>query len=589
MLKRLFSVMGILLLIANKNSFAQQTTKSTHTKTTINNDSLNKKLDSLFSRFNENTPGVAITIIEDGNVIAKKAYGMASLEYDVPFSENSVVRLPYAETREFISIAAAMMEEEGLLSFNDKVRKYFPRLPSWSEPVTIQDLLNHSSGFVDEWAVLLLTQSSMGNRYDLSQFLNLLYTQPGPGIEPGKGYMYCNSDFGLLRLILEKASGENLADYMKRKIFDPFQMNSSKLHDNKDEVFKNFSHEYNSQGYNKYARWTSDKTSPGGNYFVALSAADLVKWAAVHNDSNSVVFKSTERLKKNAALIPGSGKKYIFGINESSNDGYPLITHQGVNDRPYLSRYLPKKLSVIVLGNSYDNYVMYHQTIMNWLVENSGPKKIPMKQFKRIPVKYSKSQLENFAGRYFDADTLGYESYVKDRKNLLQLVVHNDSLKGLINNNQLYPLEPYAPNVFRDAEYDAYMEFILPKDKSELIKINTYVPAYKRVYNHIKDSSVLWLPSKNELSLFTGKYYSPHLDFYWTLSINEKGKLIVQRPTISETELMPETIDLFTMMIEKYPGSPFEVFVKFHRDKNGKITHFTVSDPRLMHHRFDKI
>ncbi len=80
-------------------------------------------------------------------MIAKKAYRLASLEHMVPFTHNTVVRLPYSEGREFISIAAVLMEQEGLLSLEDKVRKYFPKLPAWAEPVSIWDLLNHRSGF----------------------------------------------------------------------------------------------------------------------------------------------------------------------------------------------------------------------------------------------------------------------------------------------------------------------------------------------------------------------------------------------------------------------------------------------------------
>ncbi|HEY0669485.1 MAG TPA: serine hydrolase domain-containing protein, partial [Sphingobacteriaceae bacterium] len=171
---------------------------------------LESKIDSIFSRFSKTSPGMAVTILENGKVITKKAYGLASLEHRSPFTHNTVVRMPYSEGREFISIATVLMEQQGLFKLDDRVRKYFPKLPAWSEQVTIHDLLNHRSGFVDEWATLLLTQASMQNRLDKNQFLELLYKQPKPEVEPGKGYMYSNSDFGLLRLILEKASGQNL-------------------------------------------------------------------------------------------------------------------------------------------------------------------------------------------------------------------------------------------------------------------------------------------------------------------------------------------------------------------------------------------
>ena len=139
------------------------------------NSNLNKFIDSVFKRFNNaSSPGIAITVLQNGKTVAKKNYGMASLEHKVPFTHQSVVRFGYSDTREFMCVGLAMMEQEGLLRFDDKVRKYFPKLPAWSETVTIQDLLNHSSGFVDEWATLLLWQQSMTNILHKSQTLELM-------------------------------------------------------------------------------------------------------------------------------------------------------------------------------------------------------------------------------------------------------------------------------------------------------------------------------------------------------------------------------------------------------------------------------
>ena len=182
---------------------------------------LEAKIDSLFASINNtNSPGVAVTVSQNGKVIANKSYGLASIELQVPFTHKTVVKMPYSEGREFISIAAVVMEQDGILKLDDKIRKYFPKLPDWADGVTIWDLLNHRSGLADEWDAILLTQASMGNRFDKSQFLQLLYNQPKPEVEPGKGYMYSNSDFGLLRLILEKAAGKNLPDWLKQRVFD---------------------------------------------------------------------------------------------------------------------------------------------------------------------------------------------------------------------------------------------------------------------------------------------------------------------------------------------------------------------------------
>lgn len=214
---------------------------------------LQKYVDSIFKSIsNKNSPGCAVAILKNGKPIAKKAYGMASIELQVPFSHQSVVRIGYSEAREFISIAVVLMEKDGLLSLNDKVRKYFPKLPEWAEQVTIWDLLNHRSGFVDEWSTVLLMHGAMFNRFDKEQFFRLLYTQPEPEIEPGKGYMYCNSDFGLLRLIMEKASGKNLSDWIKQRIFDPLKMAKTSMQKSSLDIVPSRATKYSHDGANGF-------------------------------------------------------------------------------------------------------------------------------------------------------------------------------------------------------------------------------------------------------------------------------------------------------------------------------------------------
>ncbi|MFZ1305495.1 MAG: serine hydrolase domain-containing protein, partial [Ferruginibacter sp.] len=361
----------------------------------------NRLLDSLFKPFNnKNSPGYAITIVKDGKTIIKKDYGMASIEFGVPFAHNTIVRIPYSEGREFVSVAAAMMENQGILTLNDKVRKYFAKLPSWSEPVTIQDLLNHSSGFCDEWATLVLTQAEMANRLDRSQFMEFLYNQPAPQVEPGKGYMYSNSDFGLLRLILEKACGKNLSVYMNEKIFTPIGMNHTKLGTNKEEVIPYHAFSYDHNGEGKYTVWMRDKTSPGGNYWMLTSAADLEKWAASLTDKNSVIAKAIQRLKQNARPIPVlKGINYPFGNKLKQSGNYEIITHEGVSGYSWLTQVPAAGISIICLGNEHAPYADKIDVATEFLLYGKA-EKILLRKFPSTPVPISTAELQKYAGIY---------------------------------------------------------------------------------------------------------------------------------------------------------------------------------------------
>ncbi len=580
----LLLILSCLFIILYPQKTPPGTAKQNSSKVTIPNKTLEAKLDSIFSSNTKSTPGIAVTVLKNGKVIAKKAYGMASLDHKAPFTHNTVVRLPYSEGREFISIATVLLEQQGLLSLDDKVRKYFPELPDWSEPVTIYDLVNHRSGFADEWATLLLTQASMTNRFDKSQFLNFLYRQPKPEVEPHKGYMYSNSDFGLLRLILEKASGQNLQLWMKKNLFAPLGMNATRLHDDKNDVIPGFAPQYY-RYLEGYKTWTSDKTSPGGNYYIATSVNDLEKWAFAHADSTSTIAKAAVRLFIEPQLMPGKDKNYVFGYKVKTLGNYEIFTHQGVSERTYISRIKEKRLTVILLSNTIGETYLYHEAILSYVSDIKKPPFVN-KLFRKEKVQYTIAQLQKFIGIYVDEDTITYESFTNKRNEFLNLVVIKDSLK-LKFGNDIFPLEYIAPGVFKDVEFPSYLEFSSAKGDSN--KLRAHIHQNNKVYNLVKDTATFWQPSEAQLKSFTGKYYSPHLDFYWTIVLNTEGKLIVKRATISDTQIEPHINGEFRILIEKFEGDSFGSNVKFHADEKRKITHLTVHDSRLMHHRFDKV
>lgn len=575
-------VLSLFIFFESIFAFGQKSSSAKKELTARFPNKLAAVIDSTFSLFNEkNSPGVAVTIIENGKVIFKKAYGLASIEHNVKFNHNSTVRLPYSEGREFIAIAAVLMEFDGIISLNDKVRKFFPELPDWAEPVTIGHLIQHRSGFADEWDALLLMMASMSNRFDVSQFLNLLYRQPKPEVEPGKGYMYSNSDYGLLRLILEKASDQNLSSWMEKRIFAPLGMKSTLLHDDPTMPIRGYANKYTNTSNNIHLV-TGDKTSPGGNYYIATTANDLEKWASVNADPNSEIFKAINLLLHNGQTMPGRGDHYVFGVKKKIEAGNKLIIHEGVNNYTYLTEIPDRKIQIITLGNYFVEYEQYHKKIWQSLINIPEESQFIKREFNPAAVSYSSGELQNFAGKYYDSDTVSFESYVPARKKSFKFIVIRDTLNAVDGAFQL-PLLPYAKNIFKSPLADVYAVF-----KNESLEIHE-TPTNK-VYHFIKDNSVVWNPSKEELEKFTGKYYSKHLDYYWTLELNEKGNIVIRRPTIADTEVEPETKDQFILKIQTYEfASPDDARILFHKDVKGLITHFTVWHPRLMHHRFDKV
>jgi len=554
----------------------------------VNPASITKLLDSLFAKYNNNTsPGLAITIIQNGTTIVKKNYGMASIEFKVPFAHNTVVSIPYSEGREFIAVATALLEQDKKLKLEDKVKNYFPKLPVWADAVTIQDLLNHSSGFCDEWATLVLTQADMSNRFDVSQFLDFLYRQPEPQVEPGKGYMYSNSDFGLLRLILEKASGEKLPDYMQQRIFTPLKMYNSGMRRDKEDVIPNHAFSYEDEGEGIYSVWLRDKTSAGGNYQVLTTANDLEKWAEACANKNSFITKAFNRLKENGRPIPVLKEtSYVFGHKEKNIGNYKMTAHEGVTGFNYLSQVEEAGLTVIFLGNIRGSWTETIATITDHLLHNRNTKRQAFTKFPSAPINIDKTRLQQYAGRYaWTEPTFQSNTSIN---NYTEFRVIDDSLNWVYNEQDIFPVVPVGEGIFKDPGFPIWMVFEQPHPDS-LMRLTMHAQTNKpQIVESIRDTATARYFSKATMQQLTGKYYNKHLDFYWTIEMDNKGRLLVKRPTISDKYLEPQPGGEFRMNVQYYTDQESSVYIKFYFDEAGNPAYFDVHHARLMHCRFDK-
>jgi hypothetical protein len=510
---------------------------------------------------------------------------MASLEHKVPFTHQTVVRFGYSDTREFMCVGLAMMEKEGLLSFDDKVRKYFPKLPAWSETVTIQDLLNHSSGFDDEWATLLLTQQSMTNILHKSQTLELLYNQPSPQVAPHTGYMYCNSDFALLRYIMEEASGKSLPKYLKEKLFTPLGMNATLMEDNLGLVIPGFAETYYGRG--PYERAWKIKTSSGGNYRIVTNANDMVKWVAACNDGNSFVAKAFERLHLKARPIPViPNKHFVFGKEIKLINGTEIINHCGVNGVVYATRIPSKKTDVIVIANN-PQLNGHIEDITNYLLNVKQGKSNFNQLYASKPVEVDNKDLEKFSGRYLVKNAGSHSSHLKHIR-YYDIKFEGTQLNFYFSKKDFVSLIPIGDGLFKDPDYPAIFKFFQPYPDSAMQIEAIEQPGVVEEMNRVDVVGSVTSPSKEYLQSYTGKYYSKHLDYYFTIILNEKNELVLKRPTIADKQLEPYAENQFIFHLEDGMGSGWNVLMKFTFDNN-LITGFDLQHIRLMHHRFEKV
>ena len=103
------------------------------------------KIDALFKDANENTPGAAVGVIKDGQMIYSNGYGMADLEHNAKITPQSIFYMA-SVSKQFVTMAILLLEEQGKLSLDDVVQKHLPDFPRYASPLTIRHFIHHTSG-----------------------------------------------------------------------------------------------------------------------------------------------------------------------------------------------------------------------------------------------------------------------------------------------------------------------------------------------------------------------------------------------------------------------------------------------------------
>ncbi len=216
-------------------------------------DQLQKKLDAFFtSQFATGDPGGAVLVMKDTTVLFKKGYGVADINTKEPITTKTLFNLG-SISKTFVANGILILQEEGKLSVEDSLIKYFPDFKNKeiASKVKIKHLLTHTSGLPDNRevskdTVFFLTANDLQNWYPITQTDTLEF-------EPGSKYNYSNPAYNALALIIEQVSKQKWQDFIHDRIFVPSGMTTSTITDGAHPS-SGVSHGYAMIG----KRWTED-------------------------------------------------------------------------------------------------------------------------------------------------------------------------------------------------------------------------------------------------------------------------------------------------------------------------------------------
>ena len=241
---------------------------------------LTAEFDKLLSeQFKTNETGCAALVARNGQIIYKKAFGMANLELNIPMQADNIFRIG-SITKQFTSVAILQLMEQGKLSLQDDITKFIPDYPTHGHHITIEHLLTHTSG-IQSYTGMKDFGEIMRKDMKPEELVAHFKNQPME-FAPGTKWNYNNSGYFLLGYIIEKITGKTYPQYVEEVFFKPLGMANS-YYGSDSKIIKNRASAYEKGKDGFQNAEPLSMTLPYSAGSIQSTVEDLFKWhQAVH-------------------------------------------------------------------------------------------------------------------------------------------------------------------------------------------------------------------------------------------------------------------------------------------------------------------
>ena len=524
--------------------------------------SLVAQVDQLFSEWDHPiSPGGALAIIKDNEVIYSRGYGIANLDYGIPISSSSVFYIG-SVSKQFAAACIALLLQEGSLSLDDDIRQYFPEMPDYGTPIRIRHLIHHTSGLRDFWGLVGLSGQRFDNVYTNADVLEIVTRQRGVNFKPGERYLYSNTNYLLMAMIVQRVSGQSLRDFADERIFKPLGMRQTLFNDDHTTIVQNRVSGYaprEAGGY-RMSIVNNDLVGQGGLW---TTVEDLAKWDRNFYTAKVGGTAFIERMLTTGALNNGEALRYAYGLNVTEYRGQRMVTHSGAMGgyRSVLTRFPEQRFSVIILANLATMRPSALALKVADLYLFGGPEETLAINVETAPeITLTSRELRKLAGLYQNADG-----------GIMRITTAEGILSAQVFGSE-YATVALSPTHFRLLESRSNIEIMFEQSSRSRSMRIIRNDRSDDTYNKIK----VVAPAARDLPGYTGDYYSAELQYTFQIAL-EDGELIFTQGNAPDAVFEPLTRDAF-----RVGGWRIEI----RRDKRKRITGFILDAGRVRHIEF---
>jgi len=514
---------------------------------------------------------VVVGVVKDQRLLYTANRGMATLDYNILLNSASNFRLS-STSKQFTAACILHLVDKGQLDLNDPLAKFFPIFSPALGKVTVQQLLNHTSGGRDFMSLLMIQESRRidfmntftGADHDL---MELVAKQQDLSFSSGTRNSYSNTNYWLLGQIVGIVSGKSLAAYAQEHVFGPLGMKNTEYEDTYGQVIPQRAAGYVSACPDCDRLEYRFRSTSVGHDGVISSIEDLLLWENEFHEHRVLSDQCWENMLRRGKLNSGEEIAYASGLIIDEFNGEKLIKHNGQNPgfNSQILRFPGHQLSIVVLGNQtwYDTQ-RYASTIAELFFPAKTDNQVPVSQGPPIVIDLTTAEQDAFLSDYYFPETNEYRSIERIGTDLVYVRNNgpNSKLIPLAKNVLIFEDRPHIQLILTAAvDGKKHLEWRDPGMGS------MHASNYEKV--HLNEA---------KKAKYTSPYVSTELDK--TIEIKSMdGKLMLSmgnRPM----PLQATTKDEFVAM------GMFTL--KFSRNQTGDITGFRMDFPRAGNMLFTK-
>jgi len=542
-------LLGILLFIFQTIELSSQNVNTLSTEQ-------ENKIDEMCSRWDKpNNPGVAIMIMNNGELVYEKCLGLADVENQIPIRPTTVFPLAQLSSH-FTAVASYVLIEKAKLSLDAPITKYLSDMPDFYSDIRIKDLLQHSSGIDDYHRLRVLAAEKNDDIITQADALRLLRSQQNPLFISGSETKDSPSNILLLSEIIAAVSGKGFAEFMHDEIFKPLGMINTHII---EDINQNIDHA--AVSYSNNDLLTKQRTTECiyGVNNIHSCLNDLVKWEK-HLNKPHLLTKETVNTLNTLIEFDYQGRTIKsfgttlgqIGYHAESGAFKWWMNGSSGGYTSCVTKLADKGFSSYIFANTgerYTGFVSVRAALITHPDVFVGPTMIDYSKVKTLNL--TNIELEPFCGDYWDE-----ESGLRRK-----IALENDTLRYVRTNGYITPLLPIEKNRFQmmsPGDTYMYVEFKTGKDPCFYFGYPEFLEFSKfELYDATKARDL-------NLKEYEGNYVDDIFDVAYKLSIDD-GKLVLQNYRLGETVLTPVRGDTFSSDRQYFTN------IRFKRDRSNNI------------------